>query len=437
MRDVLRERLLAEASLHAQTHPADLGLALAEGMSTVRRRIIRAWVIAVVVSLALMAAFVAAVMMRSAPSPSPILQSITITAPSQRLHPDATVDLKASGTYSNGETKELGDGLSWNSDMPEVLAVSETGVATAATTGAAQITAAHSGVSGLLEFQVVDPDPGLSLVSLVIVPGSRTVPAGETTQLMAHGTFSDGSIGNRNEPAIWDSLNKGIATVDGNGLVTGVSQGAATITAKEGNLQATAAITVTGPGTPTDPPAGCVVNPATLRVKHTQTQPLTAFITASNGTRAPPTTVTWSSKDSKIASVNTSGSVTGTGHGSTTIIALCVDANGKEWQATASVTIEPVATAIAVSPAGPHGLTIGQQRQLTATVKFSDGTTSTTAPVAWRAIPPLAARVDASGLVTGLRNGQASVTASLDNAISKPVSFAIGDTVATQQPQAQ
>ena len=432
MRDALRQRLLTDASLDAQTHPADLGFALTEGMSTVRRRIIRTWVIAGVVAVAMIAASVVAVVAaknNGSPSdPVMTLQTITITAPSQRLHPDATVDLKASGTYSNGETKDLREGLSWNSDLPEVLAVSTTGVATAAKTGSAQITAAHSGISGNLEFQVVDPDPNLSLVSLRIVPDNTTVPAGRTTQLAAQGTFSDNSIGNRNEPAIWDSLNKDIATVDGHGLVTGVRQGVATITATEGTIQATAAVTVTGPDTttPTGEPNACVIDPTALSIKHTQTQPLLAFITYTDGTRQPATRATWSSKDSKIASVNTSGSVTGTGHGQTAINAQCVDAGGKEWPATATVTVEPIATAITISPAGPHSIGLQQTLQLTATVTFSNGTKSTTAPVSWRHSPPLVVSVSNSGRVGGLRNGRASVTASLDDETSNPVIFNVG-----------
>lgn len=427
MRDALRQRLLADASLDAQTHPADLGFALTEGMSTVRRRIIRTWVTAGVVAVAMIAASVVAVVAASS-DPIMILQSITITAPSQRLHPDATVDLKASGTYSNGETKDLGEGLSWNSDVPEVLAVSTTGVATAAKTGSAQITAAHSGISGNLEFQVVDPDPSLSLVSLRIVPDNTTVPAARTTQLTAQGTFSDNSIGNRSEPAIWDSLNKDIASVDGHGLVTGIRQGVATITATEGTIQATAAVTVTGPDTttPTGEPNGCVIDPTALSIKHTQTQTVMAFITYTDGTRQPATTATWSSKDSKIASVNTSGSVTGTGHGQTTVSSQCVDAKGKEWPATVPVTVEPIATAITISPSGPHSIGLQQTLQLTATVTFSNGTKSTTAPVSWRHSPPLVVSVSNSGRVGGLRNGRASVTASLDSETSNPVIFNVG-----------
>ncbi|MBP2268836.1 uncharacterized protein YjdB [Pseudarthrobacter sp. PvP004] len=426
MRDALRQRLLAEASLHARTHPADLGLALAEGMSTVRRRIIRAWVVAAVVSVALMAAFVAAVF--AAPDdeggPGPVtLQSITVTASSQLLRPDTKLDLTARGTYSNDETKELVDGLTWTSDKPEVAAVSPIGEVTAATAGTVVITAMHSDVKGMLNLTVTD-GPGL-LTGLRIKPDQTTVSLGGTTQLIAEGTFSDNSIGNRNEPAIWESRNPGIATVDGLGMVTGMNPGVATISATEGTIQATAAITVTDPGTPnpTVVPNGCVVDPATLRVKHTQTQPLTAFITATDGTRVPPTTVKWSSTDSKIANVNTSGSVTGTGPGSTRITALCVDANGKEWQATASVTVEPVARSITIGPAGPHRLTPQQSIQLAATVTFSDGSTSTKAAVSWNASssPPLVVIVSRSGVVTGVRNGRANVTASLDGATSNPI----------------
>ena len=149
-----------------------------------------------------------------------------------------------------------------------------------------------------------------------------TVAIGNKLQLSA---ITDQSV-------TFSSDNAGVAKVDANGLVEGVSKGTATITAKAANGQkATCKITVTDPVYITS----IEIAPQNLEIKNKNSETLKLTINPSNTTDD--TTVTWTSKDEKIATVNDAGTVTAKSEGTTTITAKI----GK-FEATCEVTVLPV-----------------------------------------------------------------------------------------------
>ena len=88
-----------------------------------------------------------------------------------------------------------------------------------------------------------EPQPGQTYA---IAPNPASVKVGETVQL----TLTPAAT------ATWESASPAIATVDANGLVTGVAAGQAVITAKVGDVSASAIVTVTAGGTNPDPQPG-------------------------------------------------------------------------------------------------------------------------------------------------------------------------------------
>lgn len=149
-----------------------------------------------------------------------------------------------------------------------------------------------------------------------------TVAIGNKLQLSA---ITDQSV-------TFSSDNAGIAKVDANGLVEGVSKGTATITAKAANGQkATCKITVTDPVHITS----IEIAPQNLEIKNKTSETLKLTINPSNTTDD--TTVTWTSKDEKIATVNDAGTVTAKSEGTTTITAKI----GK-FEAKCEVTVLPI-----------------------------------------------------------------------------------------------
>src|SRR5439155_15837556 len=107
-----------------------------------------------------------------------------------------------------------------------------------------------------------------------------------------------------------------------------------------------------------------------------------------------------------IASVSATGLVTGVAVGAVTITATSEGQSG-----TASVTVANVPVAsVAISPSAPN-MYVGSTVQLTATPKDASGNVLTGRTVTWTTSSGAVATVSASGLVTGVAVGAATITA--------------------------
>lgn len=87
--------------------------------------------------------------------------------------------------------------------------------------------------------------PMESLAITLAGGGSGTVVEGATVQATASATPYGGGVGVPADDAVWDTSAPTIATVDDEGLITGVSEGSAVISATYKGASATVAITVT------------------------------------------------------------------------------------------------------------------------------------------------------------------------------------------------
>ena len=186
-------------------------------------------------------------------------------------------------------------------------------------------------------------------VTGVSVDETASVNVGETTTLTA--TVSPDDATNKN--VTWTSSDEAIATVDANGVVTGVAAGEATITVTsvaDNNKKATCIVTVT-----TVAVTGVSVD-ATASVNVGETTILTATVSPANATNK---NVTWTSSDEAIATVDANGVVTGVAAGEVTITVTSVEDNTKTATCTVTVSVAPgtennpytVAQAIEATPA--------------------------------------------------------------------------------------
>ncbi|PYP70257.1 MAG: hypothetical protein DMD36_07200, partial [Gemmatimonadetes bacterium] len=114
--------------------------------------------------------------------------------------------------------------------------------------------------------------------------------------------------------------------------------------------------------------------------------------------------------NSSIASVNTSGLVTGVAAGTATITAT---SESKSGSATITVTLAPVAS-VTVSLASPSVVVRGTD-QATATLKDAAGNVLTGRAVSWSSSNSSIASVNTSGLVTGVAAGSATITATSES----------------------
>ena len=126
--------------------------------------------------------------------------------------------------------------------------------------------------------------------------------------------------------------------------------------------------------------------------------------------------VNWRSGDSTIATVSSSGLVTGIAAGSAEITAY---RNGHNGSATVTVappgtqSVTPVAS-VSVTLAAST-LTVGQSTQASATTRDSSGNVLTGRTIAWGSSDSTVAMISSAGLVTALKNGPARIIGTSEN----------------------
>lgn len=133
----------------------------------------------------------------------------------------------------------------------------------------------------------------------------------------------------------------------------------------------------------------------------------------------------WASSDSSTAAVSAAGIATGMAAGTATISAqskgitgsatLTVGGSGGSGGGGGGGNAGANLTAIAVTPVNPS-VPVNTVQQLTATGSYTDGSSADlTSLVTWTSSAVSKANVDASGVVTGVAAGSASITATLNS----------------------
>lgn len=186
------------------------------------------------------------------------------------------------------------------------------------------------------------PVTNVPVTGVSVNPTSASVNVGSTTALTA--TVSPANATNKN--VTWSSSNAAIATVNSSGVVTGVAAGSAniTVTTQDGNKTAVATITVNN--VPVVNVTSVSVSPSSSSITTGSSVSLTATILPSNATNK---NVSWSSSNSSVAAVNSTGVVTGVAAGSATITVTTQD-GGKT--ATSSITVSTAPTSSRVNVLG-------------------------------------------------------------------------------------
>ena len=327
-----------------------------------------------------------------------------------------TLRLTATVTDQNGNTLS-GISVTWKSSNTEVATVDGNGLITAVRTGSATITATVESVTGAVQVQVALP-----FASIVITPSEPEVltTAGQTLRLDAVAKDQDGVVYrglqlNWGVTVSWTSSDTSVVTVSAKGTVTAVNNGTAVITATAvdtGNARFTFTPGTVQVQVATHPvPATIAIAPAepdTLRVIG-QTLQLTTTVADQNGNEMSEYTISWTSSDEMVATVNTAGTVTAVGIGSATITATSGAVTGTVQ---VHVATHPVPAAIVIEPAEPDTLrVIGQTLQLTATAMDQNGNTLSEISISWTSSNTAVATVDDNGLVTAFDTGTAVIRA--------------------------
>jgi uncharacterized protein YjdB len=195
--------------------------------------------------------------------------------------------------------------VTWSTSSASVASVTDSGMVSAVAPGTAVVSAVSEGVAGQASMAVVPPAP-TPVASVDVSPTTATLQVGTTQQLSAVTRDANNNV-LTGRAISWTSVNTGIATVSGSGLVRGVAAGNVSITASSEGQIGSSAITVSA-AAPV-PVASVTVSPSSASLQVGGTQQLSAVTRDANNNVLTGRVVTWSSANPAIASVNSSGIV--------------------------------------------------------------------------------------------------------------------------------
>lgn len=357
------------------------------------------------------------------------LSSLAVTPALPSIARGRTQQFVAMGTFSDNTVQNLTTQVTWSTGTAATATISNVsgseGLATSLDVGTTTVVATSSGVSGQTTLTVTAAE----LVSIAITGAPATLPRGRTANLVATGTYTDGSTQPITTQVTWSASPTSIATISNvtgsNGRVTAVAVGTATFTATLSGVSQQVSLDVTAAVL-----ESLAITPATLSIAKGRTQQFTALGTYSDGTTQPHTDdVTWSSTASSALSIsNAPGS-----RGLATALELGVGdvtAQLSGVTGTASFSVTPaVMVSIAVTPTNPTSAK-GLTRQFTATATFTDSSTmDITTQVTWssgtQSVAVISNAPGSEGLATAAAEGTSRITADAGS-ISGFTDFTVG-----------
>ena len=164
----------------------------------------------------------------------------------------------------------------------------------------------------------------VAVTGVTVAPATLTLEVGQTGALTA--TVAPATA--TNKAVTWTSSAPAIATVDASGTVKGIAPGTATITVKtaDGGKTATCAITVKAAVAPPVKVTGITLNHASITVNgDLERVQLIATVAPATATDQ---SLTWTSSDASVASVDGAGLVTIRKKGKATVTAKANDGSG-------------------------------------------------------------------------------------------------------------
>ncbi|WP_348261714.1 Ig-like domain-containing protein [Telmatobacter sp. DSM 110680] len=338
---------------------------------------------------------------------APSLVSITVAPVAFTIASGQSKQLSAMGVYSDGTSSDVTSQATWTAASTAYATVSSSGLVTGVAAGGSTITATIGSKSG----SAVATVTSALLLSIMVTPATASIATGQTQAFTANGIFSDGSTTDITNSVTWSSNATNFATIDQTGLATGVSTGAAMITASSGTATpGMAALTVTAAVlTEID------IAPDGQYIPVGGQYPLALTGTYSDNSTQTITNATWSSSDSTLASVDpNTGIVTGVANSNNNPVTITASYGGMTNTTTVYIT-SAVPESLQITPA-TASIASGTTQQYAVNVVYSDGSIQpVTAGLSWLSSLPSVAGIDSNGLATGFTPGQATITVAFDS----------------------
>ncbi len=326
------------------------------------------------------------------------LNSIRVTPQSATMDPGDVLNLNLQFIPANATNKNV----TWTSSNTAVATVDGTGQVTAIAPGNVEIVATSEDGNKTTDSDIVVVAPAnIPLTGIQITPSSITIDEGDVTNLNVLFTPSNAT----NQNVSWSSSDDTVATVDQNGLVTGIQEGNVTITAtsEDGDHTSESAVEILAVIT-------------TIRLNSIKITPQTATLTEGDvldlavqfiPANATNKNVTWTSSDTSVATVDQNGQVTTIAPGNVEIVATAEDGNrtsDSDIEVTASTQLIPLNSILVT----PQSLSMTEGDVIGLSLQFLPAN-ATNKNVTWTSSDASIATVDQNGQVTAIQRGNVTI----------------------------
>ena len=307
--------------------------------------------------------------------------------------------------------------VTWASSDPTVARVSASGLVTSAGNGTATATATAGSATGTAAVAVEQ-------VLAVLLPSPLSVEftaIGDTATLAVQAADANGHPMNLSLTDVtWRSLNEDVATVSAAGLVTAVANGNAEISASSGSAGGRATVTVRQEAatlTAAFDTASVARSGGLARFAGTDSLLMAALDVGvdllaagadANGHALDNAAVAWSSSQPQVAAIDSTGRVTSLARGTARLTASLGSQTASVW-----LRVQQEPAALAVSPDTVAFTEFGATQRLGVEVADANGHAIDQHSVraTWSSSQEDVATVNASGVVTAVYNGTATITA--------------------------
>jgi len=220
------------------------------------------------------------------------------------LEQEETITLSFSITPSNASNKNV----RWSSSDEEIAVVNQAGLVTAINEGEVEIIATTEDGNfesdATITVTAISVD-NISVTEIIVSPLQVILDIGETS--VVNTLINPSNASNKN--VRWSTNDSDVATINENGLITGISEGVTfiTATAEDGGVSSNTFVTVNSPTDTNIPVLGIAISPENLFLEDGDTFVLGFSIIPDNASN---NNVRWSSSNVTIASVNQNGLIT-------------------------------------------------------------------------------------------------------------------------------
>ena len=352
----------------------------------------------------------------------PVATSIDIVPDSASVPLNATAKLTATVKDQLGVALKTQPSITWSSVQPALASVTAAGVVTGLAVGTATVKATAGSLVASAPIKVTQ----VPVASVTVTPAPATVAVDDTLALAAKAYDASGNV-LTGSTFSYTTSDPTVADVSPKGAVIGLKAGTVNVTVTSGGKSKVDVVTVSAPFV-----ANVAVTLANTALNPGQTTAGSVTVTSSKGAIITGLPVSWRSSNAAVASVSSAGVVTAIGAGSAAIIATVGGTDGVATVVVAQPTALPVAKITLT--ANSSTINVGQGTQVVATLFDSLGNVLAGRTVTWASSNASVAKSSATGYVTGVAAGTASLSAT-SGTVTATISITVVKSVTATGPK--